>query len=121
MNTADPQEMFVVLFTGTDTRTATTKVPDHPFFEISSFQAEKPLSAEKIPTVPSFANFMLFFPSRKLHWTALPTTPIIKAAFPLKNPTLQINILYAQNIFEVITTPIIVSTRYYFMKSKYIH
>lgn len=51
----------------------------------------------------------------------LPTTPIIKGAFPLKNPTLQVSILYAQNIFKGITAPITVSTRYYFMKSKHIH
>lgn len=85
MNTADPQQMFGVLFTE-QTRTARMKLPDHPFFGISTFQAEKPLSTEKIPIVSLFANVMPFFLLRSCTGLQLPASPIIKAAFSLKKP-----------------------------------
>lgn len=98
------------------------ELPDHPFFEISTFQAEKPPSADRTPIVQLFANFMPFFLLRSWTGLQLPESPIIKAAFPLKKPhTLQINNSHAQNIFKGITSPVIVSTRYHFTNSKHIH
>lgn len=47
--------------------------------------------------------------------------PLLKQPFLQNTPTLQINILYAQNIFKGITSSVIVSMRYHCTKSKHIH